>query len=44
MRLFYTLFPILGTLGAMYVMRKYDITEKRANEIRAELEQKNKSS
>ncbi len=37
LRLFYTLFPILGTLVAMYVMRDYDISEERANEIRAEL-------
>ena len=37
MRLFYTFFPIIGTLLAMYVMKDYDITEERANEIRAEL-------
>ncbi len=37
MRLFYTLFPILGTLGAMYVMRKYDITESKAKEVSAKL-------
>ena len=37
MRLFYTLFPIAGTLLAMYIMKDYDITEEKANEIRAEL-------
>jgi GPH family glycoside/pentoside/hexuronide:cation symporter len=37
MRLFYTLFPILGTLGAMYAMRKYDITEEKAREVSAAL-------
>ena len=37
MRLFYTFFPIIGTLIAMWVMRDYDITEEKANEIRAEL-------
>ena len=38
MRLFYTIFPIAGTLLAMYIMSDYDLTEERANEIRAELE------
>jgi len=37
MRLFYTLFPIAGTLLAMYIMSDYDLTEERANEVRAEL-------
>lgn len=34
LRLFYSGLPILGTLIAIYVMRNYDVTEKRANEIR----------
>jgi len=38
LRLFFTGFPILGTLAAMYIMRNYDLTEERANEIRAELD------
>lgn len=38
MRLFYTFFPIAGTLLAMLVMKDYDITEERAKEVRAELE------
>ena len=37
LRLFYSGFPILGTLVAIYVMRNYDLTEERANEISAEL-------
>lgn len=38
LRLFYSGFPIIGTLIAMYVMRNYDLTETRAHEIRAQLE------
>jgi GPH family glycoside/pentoside/hexuronide:cation symporter len=37
LRLFFSAFPISGTLIAMYIMRNYDITEKRALEISAEL-------
>ena len=33
LRIFYSLVPIIGTLTAMYVMKNYDLTEKRANEI-----------
>jgi GPH family glycoside/pentoside/hexuronide:cation symporter len=40
LRIFYSGLPILGTLIAMYVMRNYDVTEERANEIRAELEKR----
>jgi GPH family glycoside/pentoside/hexuronide:cation symporter len=40
LRLFYSGFPILGTLIAIYVMRDYDVTEERANEIRTELERR----
>ena len=36
-RLFYSGLPILGTLGAMLIMRSYDHTEKKALEISAEL-------
>lgn len=44
MRLFYTILPIAGVIGAILIMRNYDITEERANEIRAKLEAyKNKS-
>ncbi|EDP95148.1 MFS transporter [Kordia algicida OT-1] len=34
---FFCFFPALGTIAAMYIMRNYDITEQRSNEIRAEL-------
>ncbi len=40
LRLFYSSFPVLGTLLAMWVMKDYDIDEKRAEKIRAELEEK----
>ena len=33
LRLFFTGFPIIGTLIAIYVMWDYDITEEKANEI-----------
>ena len=38
LRLFFSGFPILGTLIAIYVMRNYDITEERANAIKVELD------
>ncbi|WP_338374969.1 MFS transporter [uncultured Flavobacterium sp.] len=37
LRIFFSVFPIMGTLIAMYVMRNYDISEERALEISAEL-------
>ena len=37
---FFCFFPMAGTLIAMYIMRNYDVTEKRANEIRIELEKR----
>lgn len=40
LRAFYSGFPIIGTLVAIYVMRNYDLTEERANEISAELEKR----
>jgi len=40
LRAFFSGLPILGTLTAMYVMRNYDVTEERANEIRAELDKR----
>lgn len=40
LRAFYSGVPILGTLIAMYVMRDYDVTEERSNEIRAELDRR----
>ncbi len=35
---FFCFFPMAGTITAMIVMRKYDVSEARANEIRAILE------
>jgi len=40
MRLFYSGFPIVGTLIAMWVMRNYDLTEEKAMDIRKQLELK----
>ncbi|WP_081988195.1 MFS transporter [Psychroserpens jangbogonensis] len=40
LRLFFSGLPILGTLFAIIVMRKYDLTEERAHEIRAELDKR----
>ena len=40
--IFYTLVPILGILIAIYIMKDYDITEERANEIKEKLKLKNK--
>jgi GPH family glycoside/pentoside/hexuronide:cation symporter len=40
MRLAYSLVPSTGALLAIWVMWRYDITEERANEIRAELERR----
>ena len=37
LRVFFSGLPILGTLIAMYIMKDYDVTEKRALEISAEL-------
>jgi GPH family glycoside/pentoside/hexuronide:cation symporter len=37
---FFCFFPMLGTIFAIFVMRDYDVTEKRANEIRAELDRR----
>jgi len=37
LRLFFSGLPIIGTLGAMYIMRNYDLTEQKALDISAEL-------
>ena len=44
LRLFYSGLPILGTLTAMYFMNTYDVTEERANEVRAALDKRSKES
>jgi GPH family glycoside/pentoside/hexuronide:cation symporter len=33
-------FPVVGTILAMLIMRSYDVTEERANEIRTQLEKR----
>lgn len=38
LRIFFSGLPIMGTLLALFFMRDYDVTEERANEIRAQLE------
>ena len=40
LRLFYSAVPIFGTLLAMWIMRNYDLDEKRALEVHAELERR----
>ena len=40
LRIFFSAFPIAGTLIAMYVMSDYDLTEKRAIEISASLDKR----
>lgn len=40
LRLFYSGVPIFGTLLAMWIMRNYDLDEKRANEVHAEIERR----
>ena len=37
LRTFYSGLPIVGTLIAIFVMRNYDVTEQRANEVREAL-------
>ena len=41
---FFCFFPLAGTLLAMYIMRDYNIDEKRANEIRAKLKERKKTT
>jgi GPH family glycoside/pentoside/hexuronide:cation symporter len=41
LRFFYSAIPIAGTLGAIYVMKDYDIDEERAEEIKKELHIRN---
>ena len=40
LRLFYSGLPMAGTLAAMLIMRNYDLTEERANQITKELEKR----
>ncbi|MEO1417389.1 MAG: MFS transporter [Bacteroidota bacterium] len=38
LRIFFSGFPMIGTVIAMWLMHDYDVDEERANEIRAELD------
>ena len=40
MRIFYTLLPIAGVIGAILIMKNYDITEEKAAQIKKELNAK----
>ena len=40
MRSFYSLLPIAGVLGAILIMKNYDITEEKAEQIKAKLAEK----
>jgi glycoside/pentoside/hexuronide:cation symporter, GPH family len=40
LRLFYSGVPIFGTVLAMWIMRNYDLDERRAREVHAELERR----
>jgi len=40
----FSVFPILGTLIAMYIMKDYDLTEERAIEVSAELARRKKEN
>ena len=40
LRLFYSGIPVIGTLISILIMRNYDMTEEKSNEIRAELERR----
>ena len=40
LRLFYSGVPIIGTLLALWIMRNYDLDEKRAMEVNAELQRR----
>lgn len=40
LRLFFSGLPIVGTLFAIYVMKDYNLSEEKANEIRAELDKR----
>ena len=44
MRLFYTLLPIAGVIGAVIIMKNYDITEQKAAEIKKALAEQRKQS
>jgi GPH family glycoside/pentoside/hexuronide:cation symporter len=44
MRAFYSLLPIAGVVGALLVIKNYDITEEKADQIKAQLAAKRTST
>lgn len=42
LRIFFSVVPIVGTLIAIFLMKDYDLSEEKANEVRAELEKRKK--
>ena len=44
MRLFYSGLPIAGVLGAIWIIKNYDITEEKAEQIKAQLAEQRKSN
>ncbi|MEM9160985.1 MAG: MFS transporter, partial [Verrucomicrobiota bacterium] len=44
LRLFYSGFPIIGTVIALFVMRNYDVDEAKAEEVKALLARRNKKA
>ena len=40
MRFFYTVFPIIGTLVAIYIMKDYNLDEEKANQVREKLNER----
>lgn len=44
LRIFFSGLPILGTLGAIWIMRNYSVDEVRSSEIRKKLEARKKNS
>ena len=43
MRMFYTFLPIAGVVAAVLIMKNYDITEAKAEEIKAQLMEQRKA-
>ncbi|MEO1011032.1 MAG: MFS transporter [Bacteroidota bacterium] len=43
LHVFFCFFPMVGTLFAMWIMKGYDVSETRANEIRDELDKRKKA-
>lgn len=44
MRSFYSLLTIAGVVGAILIMKNYDITQEKAEQIKAELAEKREAA